>query len=542
MPDQWETRDGPNRPHMTSDLESRTAMDAGLSKGWNHMTRKMTTTVLGGLTFALVIAMASPAPARGATPQMPDADARELVSLAARDAAVAADTVEVVYRRARTLLNEGRYQEAADLFAELRARYDTSQYVPETYYFEALARYRTEQRADMERALRLLQSQLEGFPDATTARESEVLLARIRAELAQRGSASAERAVAQELAQLEQQLAQTAAATEQVARRMQAAERRALGARMAALESARAQQACEAEWEVRAVALQALYRMDPERGNDILRDILRNRDECARTVREMALWILAERAEGSDTEARDLLIELALEDVEQDSDVREVALMVLAQSDDDAAFDALTRMVAQQDAGDLGDELYYALAMSGRPEAVDILEQRLLAGNVENEEALVYALAEVGGTDVLRRVYSRLSPDSRAAVVWAVASRDDDEARAWLRDRLADPNESPEVRAAALYRLADDGTLSTSFLLDLYRTTEEAELREQSLWLVAQMDDAGDPGPRIDALIEIVRSEEDPDLRQTALHALTEIDDPRVATFIEAFLRGGGGA
>jgi HEAT repeat protein len=124
-------------------------------------------------------------------------------------------------------------------------------------------------------------------------------------------------------------------------------------------------------------------------------------------------------------------------------------------------------------------------------------------------------------------------------VVWAVGGSDDD--RAWLQSRLADADEAPEVRAAALYRLADEGALSMPAVLELYRSTEDADVREETLWVLAQMDSDGDAGPRIEALIEIVRTEEDPDLRQAALHALTEIDDPRVAAFLEAFLRGGGG-
>lgn len=502
-----------------------------------------TTTMMRRGCAALAFALIAGGPATGVAGQtlranVPD---RPVAALGATTLQ-AADTVEVIYRRARTLLNEGRYDEAADLFSELRAQYEGSQYVPESYYFEALARYRTERRADMERAMRLLQRQIEGSPDATTAQESQVLLARIQAELAQRGSASAARSIEQEMAQLEQQLAQAETLRAEEARvdaEMRArTEARSEAARAQTVE---AQEACEAEWEVRAVALEALYRMDPDRANDMLREILANRDACARTVREMALWLLAERAGQSDTEARDLLIELALEDAEQDSEVREVAMMVLAELDDDAAFAALTRMV-EQGAGELGEELYHALAMSGRPEAAEILERRLLAGDVEDEEALVYALAETGGTEVLRRVYPRLGADARAAVVWAVAERDDPEGVTWLEERLADPDEDAEVRAAALYRLADEGALPMSSVLEFYRATEDPDLREQALWVVAEMAPDGDPAPRIDALIEIVETEEDADLRSAALHALTAIDHPRVAEFLEAFLRRGGGA
>ena len=86
---------------------------------------------------------------------------------------------------------------------------------------------------------------------------------------------------------------------------------------------------------------------------------------------------------------------------------------------------------------------------------------------------------------------------------------------------------------------AGEAGMSSDEVLQIYRTAEDPELREQAIFVLTQV---ADDAEAVDALMEVARSEENPELRQRAIFWLGESDDPRVPEFLMEILRGGGGA
>jgi len=469
----------------------------------------------------------------------------------------AVDTVEALYRQARTALNERRYLAAAEMFSRIRDEYRDSQYTGDSYYFEALARSRMESVAQLNRAREVLAQQLQSHPRSATIDEARALMARLDSDLARRGNVQAARRIEEQAQRSQREMARLRSELVAEQRRatgelhaaqaeLQAAqfEQMAQAAAMRGDRRSAEQEACEVEGEIRAIALNALAEMDPAQVDPLLRDVVLDDNPCNRQLREMAMMILGRRVDDGDSGAMDILIQLATQSADTLSQAREMAFFMLAESQSERAFDALRSMAA---AGELTAELeqayIWSMVRSGRPEAADLLTTRLRSGETSPEarQALVFALAEMGDTGRLFSLYDELDdPGLRVAVVWTAARNGGAATRDWLLARVMDGQEDIEVRTAALFRAADEG-LSPARILEVYSSADDIELRRQALMalLHAGPSEAGDA--EVDALIQITRSEEDPELRQAALASLSQIESPRVAAFLAELLRGGGG-
>ena len=111
------------------------------------------------------------------------------------EASTQADVADSVYRAARQALNRNDYDQAARLFRSIRERYPKSTYVPNTYYWEAFALYRTGSDDNLRTARTALETQANQYPKATTRRDAAVLLRRVQGELARRGDQPAATAI-----------------------------------------------------------------------------------------------------------------------------------------------------------------------------------------------------------------------------------------------------------------------------------------------------------------------------------------------------------
>ena len=66
------------------------------------------------------------------------------------------DPADSVYRAAREALNRREYRKAADLFAQIPARYPKSGYAPDAFYWQAFALYRLGGEPQLRAALEAL--------------------------------------------------------------------------------------------------------------------------------------------------------------------------------------------------------------------------------------------------------------------------------------------------------------------------------------------------------------------------------------------------
>lgn len=410
------------------------------------------------------------------------------------------DPADSLYRAARDALNARRYAEAVRNFGQLRERYPRSGYVADAYYFQALALYRQGGSRGLEQARELLDQQLRDHPDASTSEDARALAVRIQSRLAREGDPAAAASVAQ---------------------------------------SASAD--CEDEDQsVRATALSALLQMDSEQAMPILREVLKDRGECSAALRKQAVFLISQKMTDDDV---DILVDLAVGNPDPDPEVREAAVFWLSQSRSEKALDALLSIIESGTAdATVQKKAVFAIAQHSSPRAAEALRTyaRNASAPTDLRSDAIFWLGQRRGADggsFLRDLYGSLQdPDLKDRVLFSVAQNPSEANRGWLLARARDANEPIQVRKKALFWAGQAG-LGPQEALEIYRSAQDTEMKEQALLVLTQVKD--DRGAAVDALMEIARTEQDPELKKRAVFWLGQSKDPRVADFLLQLIRGG---
>ena len=407
----------------------------------------------------------------------------------------ASASAEASYRSARRALNNSEFRDAARLFSELRAGYPGSDYVGDSYYFEAYALYRSGAMRAMEQALSLLTIQENEYPGASTSPDAPSLRVQIEGGLARRGDPNAGARVTQQAAG-----------------------------------------SCDSDdQELRSMALNALLQMNAERAVPILREVLQSRDDCSVELRRHAVFLVSQHMTD---ETVDILLDLAHRDPDPDSEVRGQAVFWLSQVDVEEAVDALESILSTSDDTEIQEKALFALSRHSSTRAAGIL--RDFAGRSDASEelrgnAIFWIGQSDGGGAYLRELYvSADSPELQEKIIFGVSQSGEEEDGAWLLDRALDPSEDMAVRKNALFWAGQLG-LEPSRLSGLYESVTDREMKEQIIFVVSQSSD--DDPAFVDLLLEIAENEEDPDLKRNAIFWLGQSDDPRVADYLLRLIR-----
>lgn len=421
---------------------------------------------------------------------------RSLEALNIPEAWDAQDPADSLYRAARRALNDRSYRAAIRMYSEIRANHPSSTYVGDSYYWQAQALFRQGGGADMDQAVELLQAQMNRFPDAPTAEDARSLLVRIQAQQAQRGNSQAAIAVTRS-----------------------------------------ASSECEDEEDgLRSAALSALLQMDSERAAPILREVLRDRDECSVELREQAIFLLAQHP---DPETVELLLDLAHRNPDPSERVREAAVFWLSQVDSEEALDALLSILESGTAGEgIQERAIFAISQHDSDRVSRILRDYAERSDVPTElrrNAIHWIGQRPGSAAFLRSLYTSVNDrEIREQVLFAVSQSRTEESRAWLLERALDTSEDTEVRKNALFWAGQTGA-PTADVLRVYRTAEDVELREQAIFVLSQTRST----EAVDAMMDIARNEETRELKERAIFWLGQSRDPRVAEFLLELIRGG---
>jgi HEAT repeat protein len=412
------------------------------------------------------------------------------------------------YTAARQALNNGRYEAAAQGFAVLRRTRPQSGYVPDSYYFEAFALSRMGERPQLTRAIELLDEQRTRFPQAPTRADADALRVRIEAQLAQRGDAQAAANIA----------------------------RQAAGASSSGSAS---QAACGGDQEVRAAALSALLNMNAERAIPILQEVLRSRDECSVELRRQAVFLVSQKMTA---ESVDILLDLAHRNPDPDPEVREQAVFWLSQVRGEQAMDALEAILRESTDEELRENAIFAISQHGSERGVRVLREfaeRPDAATSLRENAIFWIGQNpgAGGTQYLIELYGRLEDEElKGNVIFGVSQSNTEEARRWLVERAMDQTASVELRKDALFWAGQSGALSLAELRSLYDSLglADREVKEQVIFVASQWNN----GEGVDFLMEVARTEQDSELRENAIFWLGQSNDPRVPEFLLQLIRG----
>jgi HEAT repeat protein len=435
------------------------------------------------------------------------------------------DPADSIYRAAREALDRRDYRRAADLFAQVPARYPRSGYAPDAYYWRAFALYRVGGTPQLRLALQSLDAQRERHPRAATRGDAQALARRIQGELARQGDAEAAAQVAEAA---EAAVAPTVAVAPAVAAAPMVAETPPVPP--VPPTGSRGRDRCDDEDDdTKLAALSALQQMDDERARPILQRVLARRDPSSVCLRRKAVFLIAqEDASG----AEDILLEAARSD--PDRDVREQAVFWLSQVGTDRAVGALDSILRTSNDPSLQEKAVFALSQHGSARALQALrgyaERPGLSLDVR--EKVIFWLGQSGGAEneaFLRSLYGRLDDtDLRNKVLFSLAQAGGPENIRFLLGVVRDSRQPADLRKQALF-WAGQADAPMADLAALYDALPDRAMREQLVFVYSQRDDAA----AVDKLLDVARNDPDRELRKKALFWLGQSNDPRAAKALQ---------
>jgi HEAT repeat protein len=291
-----------------------------------------------------------------------------------------------------------------------------------------------------------------------------------------------------------------------------------------------AAQPCGEEQEVRLAALSALLNMNAERAVPILQEVLRNRDSCSVELRRRAVFLISQHMTD---ESVDILVDLAHTNPDPDPEVREQAVFWLSQVQSEAALDALLGILGETNDEALQERAIFAISQHGGERAIGVLRQFAERPDAPSHlrENAIFWIGQGGpeGAQFLQQLYASLEdPELKERTVFGIAQSGTAEARAWLMERAMDSEESLEVRKNALFWAGQTGGIQSSELEELYGSVTDMEMKEQVIFVASQAEGSA----AVDFLMDVARDEQDAELRQRAIFWLGQSDDERVAEFL----------
>ena len=423
------------------------------------------------------------------------------------------DPADSVYRAAREALNQRENRKAADLFAQIPARFPQSGYAPGAFYWQAFALYRLGREPDLRAALDALRRQRERFPDASVKGDAAALEQRLQGELGRRGDRVAAAAVR--------------AAARQAAEPPEAPEppEPPVPVEVGHL-GERGDSQCDDDGEdMKIAAINALIHMDSEKARPILRRVLARRDAASVCLRRKAVFLISQ---GEGEGAEDILLASARTD--PDPEVREQAVFWLSQVGSERAVGALDSILRTSTDRALQDKAIFALSQQDSPRARQSL--RAYAERTDAPESLreqaIFWIGQSGGKEsstYLRELFGRIKNEElRKKILFSVSQRDGEESGKWLVGIARDRAQPIETRKQALF-WAGQGGAAIADLTSLYAAFDDREMKDQLIFVYSQREEPA----AVDKLLDIARRDPDTELRKKALFWLGQSDDPRAA-------------
>jgi HEAT repeat protein len=433
------------------------------------------------------------------------------------------DPADSVYRAARSALDRRDYRQAADLFAQVPARFPRSGYAADAYYWRAFSLYRVGGTPQLRAALAALDTQRERFPKAATKGDANALASRIQGELARQGDPAAAARVAA--------VAADAGRTPPMPPTPPTPPVGPTPPTPPTPPSPpdRDDRCSDDDDDTKVAALNALQQMDDERARPILQRVLARRDPASVCLRRKAVFLIAQES-ASGTE--DILLETARSD--PDHEVREQAVFWLSQVGTDRAVGALDSILRTSKDPAIQEKAVFALSQHGSERALKALRAYAERPDlsVDIREKTIFWIGQSGGAEneaYLRELYGRLKEESlREKVLFSVSQAGGQENARWLLGIAKDGRQPLELRKRALF-WAGQSDASITDLTALYAATPDREMREQLIFVYSQRDEPA----AVDKLLDIAKREPDVELRKKALFWLGQSDDPRAAKALQ---------
>lgn len=280
---------------------------------------------------------------------------------------------------------------------------------------------------------------------------------------------------------------------------------------------------------VRVEALNALSQMDAAAAMPILRHVLERRDECLVELRRRAVFMLARRG---DAEAGSVLINTAKND--PNVTVRSDAISYLPRMAGDGGLAALEDILRGSDDERIQRSAVRAIMASDNPRARGslrgLLERRDASETLRLQVLEAYSRERSTPDDAayLRWLYPRSDSERmKNAIIGALARIGGKDNQDWLAALVRNPNESAQLRSAALQRLSRSD-ISPTDLGRMYDAADSRSMREQ---LISALASRKEP-EATDKLLDIAKNSTDLDMRRLAINYLSRRNDPRATKLL----------
>ncbi len=442
------------------------------------------------------------------------------------------DPADSVYRAAREALNRREYRKAADLFAQIPARYPKSGYAQDAFYWQAFALYRVGREPELRAALDALRQQRERYAGAATKGDAAALEQRIQGVLARGGDETAQREVrmaAEHAAEPPVPPAQPNAPKAPKPPKAPVPPDHDVDFDMDHDDDHEDGRCSDDDDDMKIAAINALIHMDSEKARPILRRVLARRDEASVCLRRKAVFLISQ---GEGEGAEDILLASARTD--PDPEVREQAIFWLSQVGSERAVGALDSILRTSTDRRLQDKAIFALSQQDSPKAK--LALRTYAERADAPESLreqaIFWIGQSGGKEsigYLKDLFGKIRGEElRKKILFSVSQVDEAEGGKWLVGVARDRTQTIEVRKQALF-WAGQGGAPIADLASLYNTFDDREMKDQLIFVYSQREEPA----AVDKLLEIARRDPDGELRKKALFWLGQSDDPRAAKALQ---------
>jgi HEAT repeat protein/TolA-binding protein len=436
------------------------------------------------------------------------------------------DPADSAYRAAHDALNRGDYGRAARMFSDIRQKYPKSDYLNDSMYYEAYARYKIGTTDELHTAAKLLEPMATKIMNSSNTSSASspsgttlVTLSYGNSRYAFRGRGARDGEVAALYNRINGALAMR-------------------GDRDAAdkVSKAAAQGICDNEdIQVKVEALSALSQMDPATAMPLLRKVLDRKDACSSELRRRAVFMLGRRA---DNESAQLLIATAKTDTNYS--VRSEAINALPRLPGDVGLKALEEMLRTEQDERIQRSIIRALASSDNQAARSgvraLIERNDVATNLRIEAINSFNSDRATTEDAayLRNYYGKTSDDRlKEAIISSVGRMGGPDNDRWILSIAQNQNEPSQLRSMAISRMIRSN-IPIADLNKLYDSADSYNVRSQIISVLANRKES----EATDKLIDIIKNGTVIQLRTQAINALQRKNDPRSVQLLTDLLDG----
>lgn len=287
----------------------------------------------------------------------------------------------------------------------------------------------------------------------------------------------------------------------------------------------------EDDVEVKIVALESLFRSNPERGLAYVAEMMKPTSKANKQLKEAGIELL--RRHGG-KQAISMLLDIIRN--QTDRELRVTAIQTLGRTGDESVLPLLKDLATNSADEEASKAAVFAISrFDGEAARSMLLDLARNGKSVEVRKEAIFWLSHEGDAamDELMRIYAADSnTEIRKQIVFALKRIGSPRSLAKLHE-IARGTDDTDVRKDALHWIGQSGDAqSVDFLIQTYDAEKNEEIKQQVIFALSRTGDKR----AIRKLIDIARRDSSVELRKQAIFWLGRSNDPEAQKFLEEIL------